>query len=415
MSRPVRDEPCVAGRRLRVALIGGFGTGNFGNDASLDAALGLFRAHLPDAQLFGICHDPDLVNAGFGLTAFKLSHRPSGWKRLVDNLLLRVPSALANWVNALRVVGRADVLVFPGTGIFDDYRTGPLGFPAQVFRWSLAARVRGVRLVFVSVGAGPIVNPLSRFFLKSAAQLAHHRSYRDSGSKEFMQSIGVDETNSPVLPDIVFAMPIVAPATPADAKPSLTVGIGVMSYRGWRINEHIGADYLEKLAQFVRYLEGHGHRARLLIAEPSDARALAKLQEKLGDEVVRADAKQPETLREVMEQIRDADVVVGSRFHILIAALKLNKPAISLSYGPKHDLLLAEAGIPEFRQDADYFDLDVLIRHFETIAADLPRYAAIVRNRVDVMQSRWFEAEERTFAEIAGASAIVQPPLKMPA
>src|SRR5262249_8814691 len=159
-----------------------------------------------------------------------------------------------NWVRALWSVGRADVLVFPGTGIFDDYRTGPLGFPSQVFRWSVAARMRGVPVMFISVGAGPIINPLSRFFLKTAAQMARRRSYRDLGSREFMQGLGVDESNSAVLPDIVFAMPV-AEDPPPPPKTSLTVGIGVMSYRGWRIDEDLGADYLDKLAQLVRYLE----------------------------------------------------------------------------------------------------------------------------------------------------------------
>lgn len=397
--RPVAGR---ADRSLRVALIGGFGTGNFGNDASLDTALALFQARMPDADLVSICYDPELVRSRFGLPTIKLSHRPRGLANLLDHLLLRIPSAATNWVRAIWSIGRADVMVFPGTGIFDDYRTGPLGFPAQVFRWCVAARLRGVRVIFLSVGAGPIVNPLSRFFLKTAAQVAAHRSYRDGGSKAFMQSIGVDESKSPVLPDIVFAMPVDQDAPPAAPKGQLTVAIGVMSYRGWRIDEAVGADYLDKLARLVRHLEGKGHRVRFLIAEPSDARALAELERKLGDGVDRGGSARMETLRDVMEQIRGADVVVGSRFHVLIAALKLGRPAISLSYGPKHDLLLAEAGIGEFCQPADFFDLDLLIRHLEEVAADLPRYSATVRERVATMVRQWTEAEPRLFSEIAG-------------
>lgn len=389
------------GQGLRVALIGGFGTGNFGNDASLETALGLFRTHLPGASIFSICYDPQLVSSRFGLPTLKLSHRPSGWAKLLDDVLLRIPSGLTNWVRALWSIGRADVLVFPGTGIFDDYRTGPLGFPSQVFRWCVAARMRGVRVMFISVGAGPIINPLSRFFLKTAAQMARQRSYRDLGSRQFMQDLGVDESKSAVLPDIVFAMPVAEEPLPAP-KTSLTVGIGVMSYRGWRIDEDLGADYLDKLARFVRYLEAKGHRVRLLVAEPSDRRALTKLEQKLGDGVDRGGGARMETLRDVMDQIRGTDIVVGSRFHVLIAALKLGRPTISLSYGPKHDLLLAEAGLGEFCQSADYFDLDLLVRHLETIAADLPRYSSVVRERVGAMATRWSEAEPGVFAEIAG-------------
>lgn len=382
---------------LRIVLTGGFGTGNFGNDASLETALELLRRRYPDAELTSICYDDKLVAERFGLPTIKLAHRPSGALRILDSILLRIPSSLANWGLSLLIAGRFDVMLFPGTGIFDDYRTGPLGFPAQVFRWSVAARLRGVRLIFLSVGAGPIINPLSRFFLKSAAQLAHHRSYRDVGSKEFMQSIGVDERGSPVLPDIVFALPVASPTERKRDAP-LTIGLGVMMYRGWRIDEAIGADYLEKLARFVRYAEGKGYRTRLLVAEPSDMRALAKLQAMLGDNVDRGAPMS--NLRDVMAEIAHCDIVIGSRFHVLIAGLKLGRPCVSLSYGPKHDLLLAEAGIPDFCQHADYFDFDLLVQHVETIAADLPRYNASVRARVDGMKARFAAAEEQIFDEI---------------
>lgn len=384
---------------LRIALIGGFGTGNFGNDASLEAALGLLRKRFPDAEFSCICYDPKIVAERFGLPVIKLAHRPSGPLRHLDNLLLRIPSGVSNWLRSLIAAGRFDVMLFPGTGIYDDYRTGPLGFPAQIYRWSVAARLRGVRVIVLSVGAGPIINPLARFFLKTAAQCAHYRSYRDTGSKDFMQSIGVDESDSPVLPDIVFAMPPPAPRERAPGAP-LTIGVGVMAYRGWRIDAAIGADYLEKLARFVRYLEGKGHRVRLLVAEPSDMRALTQLNEMLGDGVDRGGSAAI-TLHDVMAETTSTDIVIASRYHVLIAGLKLGRPCISLSYGPKHDLLLADAGIGEFCQHADHFDFDLLVRHFEAIEADLPRYSGVVRERVADMKVRLAAAEEQIFSEVA--------------
>lgn len=387
---------------LRITLAGGFGNGNFGNDASLQTAVQVLRAAFPEAALESLCDEPAIIAARLGLPGMKLALRPSGVLKLLDNLLLRIPSGMLNWLRAFWIARRFDVMVWPGTGVFDDYRTGPLGFPAQVFRWSVVARLMGKKLIFYGVGAGPIVNPLSRFFLKSAARCAHHRSYRDAGSKEFMQSIGVDEINSPVMHDIVIGQSVDEPP-PVRATPPLTIGLGVMSYRGWRIDEALGEDYREKLARFVRWAETHQHRVRFLVAEPSDARALAKLKALLGDDVERGGGDMV-ALDDVMDTIRECDIVIGSRFHVLVAGLKLNRPCISLSYGPKHNLLMTQAGIGEFCQPADYFDFDLLTRHVETIAADPAHYSAIVAERVATMKARIAEVQGQALAEIASVT-----------
>lgn len=382
-------------RPLRIALVGGFGNGNFGNDASIETALLALRARFPDAVIESICDDPSVVSPRLGIPSTRIAIRPAGPLRHLDTLLLRFPSGVFNWARAFWIARRFDVMLWPGTGIFDDYRTGPLGFPAQVFRWSVVARLVGLRLIFFGVGAGPIVNPLSRFFLKTAARCADHRSYRDLGSKEFMQSLGVDETKSPVLPDIVFGKPVADPP-PVRSTPPLTIGLGVMSYRGWRIDEAIGANYREKLARFVRWAEAQRHRVRFLVAEPSDKRALGQLKDMLADGIDRGGDMN--VLDDVMNEIRSCDLVVASRFHVLIAGLKLNRPCISLSYGPKHDLLMDEAGIGQFCQHADYFDFDLLVRHVETIAANPAKFSAIVSERVAVMKARVAEVQEQTFA-----------------
>jgi len=385
-------------RPLRIALVGGFGNGNFGNDASLKTALLMIQRRLPGAQVESICDEPSVVTERLGIDATRIARRPTGWLKHLDTALLRIPSGSYNWLRAFWILRRFDALLFPGTGVFDDYRTGPMGFPAQVFRWSVVARLMGRKLLFYGVGAGPIINPVSRFFLRIAAACANYRSYRDSGSKAFMESIGLDEHNSAVIPDIVIGKPT-AEAPPVRTAAPFTIGLGVMSYRGWRKDEAIGADYQDKLVRFVRWAEAQGHSVRLLVAEPSDMRAFQRLKQRLGDNIDRG-GDEMMVLADVMQAIRSCDLVIASRFHILIAGLKLSRPCISLSYGPKHDLLLAEAGVGEFCQPADYFDFDLLVRHIETIAADPPRYSAIVAERVTAMREQLAAAEDAIVAAL---------------
>jgi len=65
---------------------------------------------------------------------------------------------------------------------------------------ALAARDGRTVLVGVSVGAGPIVHPISRWFLASAARMACYRSYRDAASSDYMRTIGMSAQNDPVSP-----------------------------------------------------------------------------------------------------------------------------------------------------------------------------------------------------------------------
>ncbi len=135
------------------------------------------------------------------------------------------------WLHAARHLRRLKVLIVPGMGVLDDFAVSPLGWPHDLLSWCLLGRLMGVKVIFASIGAGPIRHPVSRWFMKAAARAAHYRSYRDTVSKAFMESIGFDARNDRIYPDIAFRLP--APrsirAQAAKARP-LTIGVGVMAY-----------------------------------------------------------------------------------------------------------------------------------------------------------------------------------------
>jgi polysaccharide pyruvyl transferase WcaK-like protein len=56
----------------------------------------------------------------------------------------------------------------------------------------------------VGIGAGPIHHPISRWLMKSAVAMAQYRSYRDTVSKAFMESIGFAAQDDAIYPDIAF-------------------------------------------------------------------------------------------------------------------------------------------------------------------------------------------------------------------
>lgn len=376
-----------AASAIRVALFGGFGIGNFGNDASLEATADYLRTDCPHAALSSICSAPDVTASKFGLPTYPTAKAPSGLLRLADIALLRAPRTVWNWIYTLGVLKRFDVLLVAGTGVFDDYRDSPFGWPSRLLRWSLAARLRGVRLIFLSVGAGPIVNPVSRMLMKISARLAQHRSYRDAESLSFMQSIGMDESKSTVLPDLAFLL--AAPQIQRAADMAPTVGVGLMNYRGWRDSDAVFDAYVTTHVRLIQWIDAQGYKVRVLIGQtPADLKAVRAIEKGVGRSLMTSEQEQMNSFQDAMAAAAETDVVVASRYHVQIAALKVGRPLISLSYAPKNDSLLAQAGLGEFAQPVEQVDFDKLTRQIETLLKERQRYAAVVRARVGDMEAR---------------------------
>src|SRR5690606_12740985 len=134
------------------------------------------------------------------------------------------------------------------------------------------------RIAFVSIGAGPINGWLSRWFLRSAARMAYYRSYRDNYSLEFMRGLGLDVSGDRRYPDIAFALPIPYTENDPPLADRLSVAVGVMHYRGWRVNDPqsdaIYDDYIGKISAFVSWLLEKEFRVSLVTGDATDERAL---------------------------------------------------------------------------------------------------------------------------------------------
>lgn len=407
-------QPAHTGPRrspIRIALFGLFGSGNLGNDGSLEAMIGFLRTARPDAELTCICADPDKVRETSQVPAIRIGWQPPPGQSSPILYRFLVTRKLLQLVHAIHNVRKFDALIVPGTGILDDYSERPLGFPASLFSWCVAARLFGTKIAFVSIGAGPIQHPVSRFLMKFAARMAHYRSYRDTLSQEFMQNIGLSYAKrDPVYPDIAFKLP-----SPRSANShysdglALTVGVGVMAYYGWRGDasrgSHIYRTYITKISHFVTWLLDEGHRVRILMGETTDLQAIHDVHELVSrarphlasDHLV---AEPVTSLHQLMHQIAETDVVVATRYHNIVCALKLGKPTISIGYAKKNDVLMAEMGTGEFCQHIEHLDTDLLIDQFLKLVADRERYERGIRETNLVYQELLRVQDTHLMAEL---------------
>jgi polysaccharide pyruvyl transferase WcaK-like protein len=229
--------------------------------------------------------------------------------------------------------------------------------------------------------------------MKWAAAIAQYRSYRDTISKEFMKSIGLDVHSDLVYPDLAFKLP--SPECSRPRRPdgeARTVGVGVMNYGGWRSDLEHRTDlfdaYFAKVTRFVIWLLDHGYRVRILTGSTSDQGVANNLMKAISTErrtiATESLVAEPTTsLHDLMRQIALTDIVVATRFHNIVCALKLSRPTISVGYADKNDVLLADMGLGNFCQHIEELDADLLIEQFIALVAERQKHeqriARIVR------------------------------------
>lgn len=416
-------------RPTRIVFYGNFGVGNLGNEVTLQTAIEQTLTRVPRAGLLCICTGPEDVRARHGIEAVAAQSRASGWSwsdlhatragsdgqgaprvrpaagrshllsRLAAQLarlgriaFRRAPREVAHWCRMLWLMARSDVLLIPGTGIVTDGSCGSLGWPYDMFKLTVLARVCGRRVIFLSVGAGPFSHRLGSWLIRRSLGLAHYRSYRDLDSKRRLADIGFDTAHDAVYPDLVFGLSRehLAGIRVEMGSPRI-VGLGLKDY-ATPVDEADNksyAEYLTVMADFVAWLQTQGHAVRLIIGDAQyDTRVREDLIALL--EARGAGAKAPlllsdpvPTVDELLRQLGETSAVISPRFHNLVLALMLNKPVIALSDLPKVDALLADLGLGRFCLPLEGLKTGELTERFAQLQNDARQLKPHIRDAVE--------------------------------
>ncbi|WP_225827719.1 polysaccharide pyruvyl transferase family protein [Streptomyces naphthomycinicus] len=366
------------GTTVRVGLFGLLGSGNLGNDGSLEAVLGYLRAEHPDAVVDALCGGPEAVTARFGIPATRL-HWNRAEYRTASRAGAIAAKGLGKLVDVFRTaawVRRHDVVIVPGMGVLEaTLPLRPWGFPYSLFLLCASGRLTRTRIALVSVGAAEIRNRPTRALVRWSARLAAYRSYRDAQSRDAMRAMGVETAGDEVYPDLAFALP-----TPRASAPTGTPGpvcLGVMDFHGGNDDraraEEIHRRYLDGTITFVRTLVEEGRPVRLLTGDTCDESVVAAILDAVGSPLVTA--AEPASLADLMHEMAAADTVVAVRYHNLICALKTGTPVLALCYAAKSDALMDRMGLGAYCHPAREVDADRLLEQFR----DLEKHAAELR------------------------------------
>ncbi|GGS79494.1 membrane protein [Streptomyces tanashiensis] len=369
--------------QVRVGVFGLLGSGNLGNDGSLEAVLGYLRERHPGAVVDALCGGPEVVTARYGIPATRL-HWYRGEYRTASRAGAIAGKGLGKLVDVLRTaawVRRHDVVIVPGMGVLEaTLPLRPWGFPYALFLLCASGRLTGTPVALIGVGAAPISERATRTLVRWSARLAAYRSYRDDLSRDAMRAMGVDTARDEVHPDLAFALP--APPSPEHpAGPPGPVCVGVMDFHGGNDDraraEEIHRRYLDGTTRFVRALVEDGRPVRLLTGDACDAAVVAAILDAVDSPLVTA--AEAASLADLMKETAAADAVVATRYHNLVCALKVGTPTLALSYAAKSDALMAQMGLATYCHPAREVDADRLLEQFRELekrSAELRRTLA---------------------------------------
>ena len=387
-------------RPLRIGLFGLFGVRNLGNEATLAATVAALRERAPDAELVLVSSPPA---AGADLPEFPAQIEPDQlpmldrtwpgipyrWKKPVAAFMQRATEPLRRR-RTRRVAREIDMLLIAGTGIADDFGQGHLEAPHHLARWCEVVREQGGTVCFASIGAGPASHPLARRWFGDALRAANYRSYREHSSQRFAREIGVDVSSDPVMPDLVFSLPIAGSTAAREPQwPPKCIGLGVMGYSGWNLTgsaaEKTYAAYLAKIEWLARQLLESGYRVHLLIGNRGgDRKPVAYLRKALAGHLAAGSLVASDLLThdDVLSEIAATDLVIATRFHNVLKSLRLGRPVISIGYAIKNDDLMREMGLEQYCHHVDYFDPAQVLEQVRSLAATPEPPVARMRARV---------------------------------
>jgi polysaccharide pyruvyl transferase WcaK-like protein len=420
---PRQTNGCLVSTVTKIVFFGHFGSTNLGNEATLLGMLSSLRNTVPDAEFACICTVPEKTAADYKITTIPSRAavvRPwrhdGGFASLLRKLLVGIPSEFYRLIRGFKILRGTDAFIIPGTGLLTDAYTMFNWGPYDLFRWTVTAKLCRCKVMFVSVGAGPIHSRMGRFFVKTALSLADYRSYRDESSRKYLLSIGFSAENDPVCPDLAFSLPeLQSPRHEGSQRP--VVGIGLMESAGRygpSSNDAVHARYLATLVDVVEWLLSRNYDVRLLIGDLVDMRVVQEFKSMLAQRELfgsgRVVDEPVESVADLLSQIAATDYVIATRFHNVLLSMLLGKPVIALSFHHKCSSLMDQMGVAEYCQSMNELKTDELIECFRRLRQN----ASSVQQMLSVRVRACREALEEQYGAILSLICPERQPATSP-
>ena len=438
------------------ALIGNYGNGNLGDEATASVVIEALRSRCPEVRLVMLTDNPSDAKQRHRVET--LPYRNCGRKTTSEGAAASPPPAsrgrrpnpspekshskvtlfrialrglvkvlgtsvdlareIATWPACFRQARMLDAVIFSGGGQLEDKFGGAANYPFQLCKWTFLGTLVGAKVVFLSVGASRLGSPLSRILVRIALRLSHYCSFRDTASRDLVAEYFRAAGKTIVTPDLALGLSRPAGQRHSRRTPGV-VAINVFPHYAkayWPIGDSARYDsYVGRFAHFASRLLGDGYGLVLFPTQlRADRTALDDLERKLSrilvpgisERVKRADVV---TVDDVLALLDSVDFVVATRFHALVFSFLAAKPTIAISNQSKMSNLMVDLGQQHWLVDADEFEVDKLHHTFRTLVQDRETVARDIRNRVDRCLPVLNEQYEVLVGLLCGSTGRAEP------
>lgn len=412
----VPPEHVRVSHRKRIGILGHVGNKNLGDEAIIAAVIQNIRRRCQSVEIIGFTIVPTDTEERHGIRSFPI-RRGNRSKHLavssvggstapglpkntsllhrIRNLVKETPilsSVARSALRALKTVpeiGREvsflldcrrctkglDLMIFAGSHQLNDFVGGPWAFPYTVLKWTLLAKAAGAKVVFLSLGAGPIDTWLGRKFIRRALELASYRSYRDVTAKQVVDSLHVFEADE-VVPDLAFSLnsPLVSNKAAHSGAPVVGINPLPLYTNYWyTTDERKYETYVGKLAAFTDWLVDRGCQVRFIPTQLKvDPAVIADVRKRM------ATNGRPEYEKFIVEptilclddlrsELAELDIMVATRYHGILLSLAMHVPVLAIAYHEKSRDLMSWLRQSDYVVEGDTFSVEELIQQFSLL------------------------------------------------
>ena len=358
----------------KIVISGYYGFDNCGDEAVLLAIIRCLRELWPTIRITVLSGNPEKTRETFGVNAV------SRWN----------PIIIAFHLLTCRL------LISGGGSLLQDVTSAksPLYY-LGVIRIALLLRKK---VMIYSQGVGPLNIAKNRIKVAKTLRRCHSITLRDDQSAWLLRELGVNR-NIQVSCDPVMALDREDADNEGIKEEFLELGIFdsldmdlnpllLAAVRCWEDDSHIAS-----VAEFLDTQLEEGWDILLVpMHYPSDVEAIFKITSRM--------SKQPYfidkclTAREFLALAAVADMVFSMRLHGLICAMAVGTPVLGLSYDPKVEAFMEQAGLERYCLSFDEFNWETAKRLMEELD-NLPYRFRQEREarRLEMQTAAWETAE----------------------
>jgi polysaccharide pyruvyl transferase WcaK-like protein len=386
-------------------VYGLFGTGNFGNEATLSTVLERMGDR---AAVLVVSEGAERVRRERGVGAVQLVPPFTGSRKSVPGMLGLAANRVSALFRAWAIAGDVDAVVVAGCGVWERLGAGPFGTPFEIWCLAAAARIRRRTFVLLDVGVQRQDAWLTRSLVRQVSRWSAYRSVRDELSRQALLAMRAGDPDDPVVADLVLgaAGSRSEPGERGGGSEPPVVVLGVMTYFAEDDDPARRAEiydrYVDRSVLLVDLLDAAGYRVVLVGGDEYDLPTARRVAAASAARVSSAG-----DLRDLQALMTGAAAVIGARYHTLVIAALAGAPVIALAYGTKHGELLRLLGSGDLSFDIETFVPSVVagaveraVRERDGRLAEAERGLAVARAGLD----REWESVERLWDERSRAS-----------